>query len=224
MSELIPQTPIHLLWPTARPEVMKVTHKHWMDMARNKGNITLTVAVNTPKQKQLLDGFEVIVVGDERKGPVWPTHCLARQLKGKPKDIVILVSDDFYAPQNWDQWLRSVFKNYDGGIMVNDGYQQGGCVTIPIMTFGTLMKLNRVIYHPTYNWQFADAELYDNLMKMGRLKNMRKPKLPLFEHKHWANAKRKFDAVDKPGTAIAGRDTQNYNRRMKMPLAERLKV
>jgi len=95
MPELVPQTPIRLLWPTARPDIMKVTHKHWMDAAHTSSNITLTVAVNTPKQKELLPDFDVIVVGDNRKGPVWPTHCLAKQLKAKPKDIVILVSDDF---------------------------------------------------------------------------------------------------------------------------------
>jgi hypothetical protein len=184
------------------------------------------VAVNTEEQKLLLicRDIEVIVVGNEKPGPVYATHCLSQRINGNQKDIIILVSDDFYAPPKWDIWLESIFNEFDGGIMVNDGYQEGQCVTLPIMTFSTLLKLNRIIYHPSYIWQFADEELYHNLLALNRLKNMRGPSAPIFEHRHWVNNKRPLDEHDRIGIQAGHDDINNFHKRMSLSMRDRLTI
>ena len=133
-----------------------------------------------------------------------------------------LVSDDFFSPENWDVWLKKQFKNFNGGIMVRDGYQTNKCITIPIMTYGCLLALNRIIYHPSYTWQFSDEELYHNISGLKMLKNLRKKGMPLFEHRHWTPGKRKMDEHDQLSCDSGGRDHQNFLKRMKMPLKKRL--
>ena len=215
---------IKLLWPTVRPEVMKQTYKHWIDTAAKQNRISIKIAVNTQEQRDQLTGFkDVIIIGDKRRGPVYATSRLAKEVEGEPKDIVILVSDDFYSPPKWDIWLDKQFKNHNGALMVRDTWQQGDCITIPIMTYSCLLKLNRIIYHTSYTWQFSDEELYHNLHDLKLLKSMRNKKYPIFEHRHWCNGKRKFDGNDVFGTKSGGADNKNFRQRMKMKVQERLK-
>ncbi len=214
---------IHLLWPTVRPVKMLETHSHWIETASDARLIKTLVAVNTAEQAAQLTDFEVLVVGDEHCGAAYATAKLGQAVQGSPTDIVILVSDDMFAPANWDSWLRSQFSSWDGAIIVNDGYQGGGCVTLPIMTFSCLLKLNRFIYHPSYQHQFADAELYRNLLDLGLLRDLRKLGSPLFEHKHWACGKRGYDHVDQLANNHGGADDANFARRMQLEIQDRLK-
>jgi hypothetical protein len=215
----------HIMWPTVRPTVMKRTCAHWIRMRTTITPLSITVAVNTKQQKEQLGEYkEVLVVGNIKKGPVHATNVLAKHVHGNPSDIVLLVSDDFFAPHGWDKFLLDQFKNFNGCLLVDDGYQYGGCVTIPIMTYNCLLKLNRIIYHPSYIWQYSDAELYFNLRGMKLLKDVRRIKgTPLFEHRHWANGKRKTDAHDKHGIVSGGKDHQTFKRRMKMSITDRIK-
>lgn len=215
---------IHLLWPTVRPETMKLTYKHWMDTAKYKDKIKIKIAVNTLLQRHQLNEFEdIMIIGEKRKGPTLAVYRLGQSIMcDSPNDILVVVSDDFYSPANWDEWLYEKFKTWGDAILVNDGYQFGGCVTIPIMTYKCLLKLNRIIYHPSYMWQFSDAELYENLIALRLLKSFRSEKV-LFEHRHWAMAKRKFDEHDRLGSAYGGQDLNNFSNRMKLKVEQRLK-
>lgn len=215
---------IHLLWPTARPEIFKNTHKSWIDAAYDKNLIKTLVAVDTDEHKLQLHEYDVIVTYKENPGVAEATYVLTTFVKSSPGDIIILASDDFYAPHHWDQWIINQFNNYSGCLLIQDGYQQGGCVTLPIMDHDCLIKLNRVIYHPSYRHQYSDAELYDNLSQMSMLKNLRGPENPIFEHRHWANGKRQLDSVDDACNNQGYHDSINYNNRSKMSLQERLKA
>lgn len=213
---------IHLLWPTIRPAVMKQTYTHWCKTACDPKQIMVHIAVNTPQQREELGEFSsVYIVGDSRKGPVYATSVLAKMIQGQLKDIIILVSDDFFSPPNWDRWLCKIFEDFKGGIIVNDGYQMGNCVTIPIMTYDCLLKLNRIIYHPSYTWQYSDEELYHNLNEMRLLKNVRSNGLT-FEHRHWVLNKRAQDEHDQVGIKSGGQDEANFKRRMRLPVRLRL--
>jgi hypothetical protein len=216
---------IHLLWPTVRPEMMKETHAHWMKTASDPKRVSLKVAVNTPEDRAKLPEFEnVMVIGNERRGAPYAVFRLFQALSGDPTDIVVLVCDDTFSPPGWDSWLQEQFAGRDDAIVINDGGQYGPCVTQPIMTYGCVLKLNRVINHPSYHHFCADAELFFNLSEMNLLRDLRQGPGPVFEHRSWAWGKRTKDAFDERNTSLWPQDERNMHARLKLPVAERLQI
>jgi hypothetical protein len=193
------------------------------------------VAVNNSTQKSKIcklnrwansgfSSFNVYVSGD-KKGVTNACHYLTHlpDLDGPDEDIVILASDDFYAPKGWDQWLVKAFTKPIEAIRVNDGYTPLDNITIPIMTMGCLKRLNRIIYHTSYHHSYSDTELFYNLKELGLLTDLWNDS-PVFEHKNWANNKRPMDDADKTLRGqILHADSNNYNIRMSISVEDRLK-
>ena len=72
--------------------------------------------------------FEKAIIDDDtnkRLGCVWPTWCLSRDLEVNDFDVVIVASDDYSPPLNWDQYLRWVVQRGFVGVVVNDGIFKG---------------------------------------------------------------------------------------------------
>jgi hypothetical protein len=136
------------------------------------------------------------------------------------------------APQGWDTYLINKLNGKgDVGLMVRDGYQLPDssnmlypAITIPIMTYGCLKKLNMTIYHPAYNHMFSDCELYNNLKDLGLLYDDRKNDTTVFEHLHHAAGKRNADGADQAYNAKWKDDEITWNKRKLLPLEERIKV
>lgn len=225
---------IHLLWPTIRPKMMVDTYVSWMNRASDQQRIKTYVAVNTKphqynlrhllNQRSLLTNIDIFVSGDV-VGVSHACNFLTHlpQLEGPNSDLVILSSDDMYAPPNWDSWLISEFNNESLlAILVNDGYISQQNITIPILTMGCLKRLNRIIYHPSYKHSYSDTELYDNLNKLNLLRNLWS-KSPVFEHRNWANSKRNFDHIDKTIRDLVENDAHNWQQRCQLSIEERLK-
>ena len=215
---------ILLLWPTIRPLVMLKTYQHWIDNSSGKYAIDIRIAVNTADQRNVLEKFkDVLIVGESRKGPAWASHCMTKELQCQDNPILVLVSDDFFAPSSWDDWLVKVFENYDGAILVDDSFHTSNCITIPIMTYNCLIQLNRIIYHPAYLWQCSDVELYDNLAALGLVREMKSKNDLVFTHRHYANSYRERDEHDLYANSMLQVDTETYQSRKKLPVSERLK-
>ena len=227
---------IHLLWATVRPYTFIHTYNLWKSKAKNEGNFTTYVAVNYKTDADILEsllreGDKMLVVGDKRKGVCYPSYMLSSQLEGDINDIVIFASDDFVPPQNWDEYLINKLKDREGALMVRDGYQlpdssnmKHPCITIPIMTFGCLEKMNKVIYHPDYFHLHSDAELYENLKELDLLIDERMVDTTVFEHFHWAAGKRNADQNDQNYNSKWNEDGLTMDKRMKMTIQERLMV
>jgi len=220
---------IYLLWPTIRPTIMVETFNNWRALASKDNNIHLEVAVNTTKQAQtvqkLLDGFgRVINIDNKKIGVTRAATVLSRGVNCKsPNDIVILASDDMYPFKNWDRWIVKQLKKKTGCLIVKDGHNDGGVVTIPIMTYSCLRRLNHIIYHPDYDHLYSDAELMDNLKALNLDINVR-DKAPSFEHRHWACNKREKDAFDHKFVESMDKDAKTYNRRKILPVKQRLQL
>jgi len=212
------------LWPTIYPEKMIETYNHWIETSSQQYKILTIIAVNTKEHAKILSNYgfdKIYVVGEKYLGPVWPTFVLTQKLPQlNNNDIIILVSDDFYSPQNWDISLINEFDEFDGGLIVRDGISTGDCATIPILTFNCLKRLNFIIYHPIYHWQFSDVEFTDNLRESNTLK---KSEL-VFEHQHWASGKRKMTDHDKNTLNTYWDDHKTYYTRKEISLEERLKI
>lgn len=219
---------IHLLWPTVRPDVFKERYGDWMSKASNEDRIKLTIAVNTRKQREELYEFEnVLIIGSDHPGVAYATYMLAKDLDGFPDDIVVLASDDFYPPEDWDAFIYSEMNEFSGCLLVNDAknpsrVRRDCVVTIPIMDFSCLIKLNRFIYHPSYCHLWSDQELFDNIKALDLLKDVASENIPVFEHKHWYHGMRNKDDTDSFIDSMMDRDKQNYIDRSGMSLDEKL--
>jgi hypothetical protein len=150
----------------------------------------------------------------------------------KDDDIVVFASDDFMAPQGWDTYLINKFNEKgDVGLMVRDGYQLPdssnmlhAAITIPIMTYGCLKKMNMIIYHPVYNHMFSDCELYNNLKDLELLYDDRINDTTVFEHLHYAAGKRNADQADQAYNAKWAEDEITWNNRKLLPVEKRIEI
>jgi len=227
---------IHLLWCTIRPQVFLNSYNQWIKKASNKNNINAKVCVNLESHKTIINSelpdIEVLVTDKpDRLGVAYPSYYLSSRVIAEQNDIVVFASDDFLPPQNWDTYLESKMKGKTGSLMVRDGYQKPDSsnmlypsITIPIMTYSCLEKMNKVIYHPSYYHMFSDSELYFNLKDMGLLIDDRMTDETMFEHHHYAAGKRNADQADQAYNDKWKEDEINWNKRRNLPVDERIKV
>jgi hypothetical protein len=232
---------IHILWCTLRPAQFQHAHTEWIKRADNPENIQTYVAVNWKEHadqlREYLKKNYLITVNTNKIGVCYPSYELSSKLGIKmgvanDNDIVIFASDDFMAPQGWDTYLiNKLNSKEDVGLMVRDGYQLPdssnmlhAAITIPIMTYGCLKKLNMTIYHPAYNHMFSDCELYNNLKDLGLLYDDRMNDTTVFEHLHYAANKRQPDQADQAYNAKWAEDEVTWNKRKLLPVEERIKI
>ena len=231
---------IHILWCTIRPVQFKSAHSEWIKRADNPQNIQTYVAVNWQQHadelREYLKSNFLITVNTNKIGVCYPSYQLSSNLGikmgvTKDDDIVIFASDDFMAPQGWDTYLINKLRGRDDALMVRDGYQLPdssnmlhAAITIPIMTYGCLKKLNMTIYHPAYNHMFSDCELYNNLKDLGLLYDDRMNDTTVFEHLHYAAGKRNADEADQAYNAKWKDDEITWNNRKVMSVEERIVV
>lgn len=232
---------IHILWCTIRPTQFKQMHEEWIKRSDNPKNIQTYVAVNWEQHavelKEYLTNNYLITLNTNRIGVCYPSYQLSSKLgsemgKCENGDIVVFASDDFMAPKGWDTYLINKLKDRgDCGLMVRDGYQLPDssnmlhpAITIPIMTWGCLQKMNGVIYHPAYNHMFSDCELYNTLKDLGLLYDDRLNDETTFEHHHYAAGKRQADGADQAYNMKWKDDELTWNQRKLMSVEERIKV
>jgi hypothetical protein len=232
---------IHILWCTLRPQQFIKMHSEWVKRSDNPENIQTYVAVNWQQHadeiKEYLKSNFLLVLNTNKIGVCYPGYQLSSKLgiemgNCNESDIVVFASDDFIAPHGWDTYLINKLKGKkDVGLMVRDGYQLPDssnmlhpAITIPIMTWGCLRKMNGVIYHPAYNHMFSDCELYNTLKDMNMLYDDRLNDETVFEHLHYAAGKRNADMADKAYNDKWKEDELTWNRRKLMSVEERIKV
>jgi hypothetical protein len=230
---------IHILWATIRPNQFKQMHQEWINRSDNKDLIKTYVAVNIKEHydylKNYLKNDHILTVNTNKIGVCYPGYQLTSKLgidfgECKNNDIVIFASDDFLAPKSWDTYLINKLKDQGNkALFVRDGYQKPDssnmlhpAITIPILTYGALLELNRYIYHPAYTHMFSDCELYDNLKDLNLLYDDRINDETMFEHLHYAAGKRKADEADQAYNSKWSEDEIIWNKRKNMKLEDRL--
>jgi hypothetical protein len=215
-------------------------HQEWMRRAENPENIQTYVAVNWEQHANELRDYlkknYLITLNTNRIGVCYPSYQLSSNLgvnmgQCKDDDIVVFASDDFMAPQGWDTYLIDKLKGRTSALFVRDGYQLPDssnmlhpAITIPIMTYDCLLKINRAIYHPSYNHMFSDCELYLTLKDLGLLYDDRLNDETTFEHHHYAAGKRTADQADQAYNNKWKEDEITWNKRKDMSVEERILV
>jgi hypothetical protein len=218
---------IYLISATIRPDVYKDTLKVWLSRASNESAIKIDIIADTPEDQKQIDNCKLY--GLPAFGITKPLTKLTLDLVSRVKDddIIVVMSDDFFPPENWDTYLLGFYKNNTGALSVKvDGLNDGGrsvIVSIPIIDGYTLKKLNGYIYHPAYNHHYSDNELYDNLLFLNLLHIDNNEDAPKFEHKHWTTSGRKRDESDLNNAKYDSIDKKTYTHRKQLNFEERVK-
>ena len=106
-------------------------------------------------------------------------------------DVLIVVSDDFGCPENWDQSLARVFgERRDIAVLVNDGLG-ARILTLPILGRELYRRLGYV-YCPAYHGMFVDDDLTETARAMNVLVDARSL---LFPHRHFTIGESTIDAT-----------------------------
>lgn len=235
---------IHLLWCTIRPEKFIETHKFWLNKSKNK-NIITYVGVNNKEDCDIISDYlsdkdYILITGSNKIGVCYHSYQLSSKLGSSmgsvsKDDIVVFASDDFYPPQDWDDYIQTQLHEKTAALFVRDGNQLPDssnmihpAITIPIMTYSCLLKLNKIIYHPDYTHMFSDCELYLNLKELRILIDNRMEDKTVFEHKHHACGKslkkREADEYDIHFYKNWKNDEEIWNKRKNMSIEDRLRV
>lgn len=211
---------IHLLWPTCRPLMMLANYFQWIDKAVHPEEVSLKIVVDNKKDAEFLSEYDVLICKDNTKGVVKPLNKLLENFEADDDDILVVVSDDFYAPQNWDMYLHETMREFDGVLKVNDGHMDD-IISIPIMRYKAFVKMNRTIYHPAYNHMFCDKELHDTANELGICRSVDRGD-PVFQHRHPHFNSRESDSHDKANNEDYKTGKEIYTKRRYMTLQERM--
>ncbi len=131
------------------------------------------------------------------------------------QDILILVSDDMFAPQGWDSLLLDWFARHPepAVLQVHDGIRSD-ILTIPIMNRGAYERLG-YLYHPKYISMFADNDLTETAKAHGMYHVDESIEI---EHRHYTVGKSQLDETYKrENSATAWTHGQRlFNQRQKI--------
>jgi hypothetical protein len=187
---------ISLLHPSkGRPFQALKTTLAWIEKASGKYPIEYIISLddNDTFTDQYLSMFEdtnVRVIITPSRSCVGAVNEAAKAATG---DILIVVSDDFECPLDWD---RIVVRNMDMStpcaLHVDDGITNfSRIMTIPIIN-RQLYEVLGYVYHPAFVSMWADNHLYEVVSIKGKIVIVE----DVFQHNHYINGKRKKDATD----------------------------
>ncbi len=215
---------IKVLWPTIRPSVALTAANGWLSNATNPKNVEIFFGVNKPEHVDVL-GHHAYLFESARPGVTATATCLTRLFGGSRNDIIVLASDDFTCEKGWDEHLESEFKDFDGALIVNSTYApKTNILEIPVVSGSFLDRLNGILYSPIYHHFFSDQELFDIVMEIGNVKNLRGTSAPKFKHLHWSFQGRKRDEFDIRNNGWEKEDRATYELRKNWPLEKKLEL
>lgn len=226
---------IFILWPTCRPAVALKRAAQWLERALDKNGVTLMFGVNHIDHMTALNiGFPQCIIGGHvhilihqecRPGATATATKMSAELSQmawfNDRDIVVLASDDFEAPEKWDEHLRTQVN--DGALIVNDGYKPfTNIVPMPVVSGAALKRLNGILYHPVYHHFFSDQELFDVVTELGIIRDLRGTDAPVFHHRHWSFGGRDRDHYDERNNTHWAEDKATYELRKTWPVERKL--
>jgi hypothetical protein len=187
---------ISILHPSkGRPFQALKTTLAWIEKASGKYPIEYILSLDdddtfTDQYLGMYEDTNVRVIKTASRSCVGAINEAARVSSG---DILIVVSDDFECPLDWD---RIIVKNMDMStpcaLHVDDGITNySRILTIPIINRLLYDSLGYV-YHPAFASMFADNHLYEIAERTAKIVKVKE----LFQHNHYVNNKRKKDTTD----------------------------
>ena len=193
-----------ICYATRRSWCIKTVVGDWLEKASNRKAIEFIVGVDANDNESIESAKSVCRhIGNTRLfiQPSGPFNCVkawnatAKMSKGK---VLVMVSDDFVPPKDWDSQLVGLQPNWINEswvVRVNDcnNSTTDKPFTLPILTRSRYEKLGYVFW-PEYESIFSDTEFGDHAKLDGVVIDAR---TLLFEHLHHTCLKRNSDVVDK---------------------------
>lgn len=183
-----------------RPEKAAITAKKWLESAFSPGSVSgYFMCVEKNEEAAYASALSKAGIQDRVRlvSGIYGTCVSAANEAARfgnsvePSwDVVILVSDDFECPGEWDEILgRSVNMRYGEGfreekyaVQVSDGAVKH-ILTIPIISRAAYMETGYV-YHPSYISMYADNDLREVFDRHFAVIDCTDT---VFRHMHWAN-------------------------------------
>ena len=138
--------------------------------------------------RRVAAAHDVQLVVNANRSIVDAANAAARVSTG---DVLIVVSDDFGCPADWDVALAAVIGDRrDVAVFVHDGVH-GRILTLPILGRALYERLGYV-YHPDYVSMFVDDDLTHTAAAMGVLVDARHL---VFPHRHYSAGHAPVDAT-----------------------------
>lgn len=210
------------------------TLNDWISKASDPDNVYVFVQTDTLEEASQIEHDNIICKGAQKyktPGVTGPCQSLIYMImlqsvvQIRDDDMIIFASDDFFPPEDWDEILEE--HAWDGALIFNDTIQGPGSevVTLPILNYGTLKRLNYKLYPTAYHHSYSDNELYLNLKDLNSIKDLRSShESIIFEHRHHGNGKRPVDLKDRSFLRFEREDKKIWESRKRMTLEERLNI
>lgn len=188
---------ISLLHPSrGRPEKALNTALEWIKSAGVTTEHMLSLDESDPLKNKY--GYIHKSFINPNSSVVEATNYVAKEAKG---DILVYLSDDFKAPDNWGQLIIKEFEGATGPrlIKVDDCLQKFDVpvLTCPIMNRALYERLG-YFFHPDFLSMFCDEHLYWVAHKLGALKMCPHLKFP---HEHVSIGKAPMDETYRRSSA-----------------------
>ncbi len=201
---------ISIIHPSrSRPEMAYKTARKWLD---NAGCDVQYILSLDQDDKTLEDYFRLYkniheILVNENRSAIDAINEAAIVSSGR---IIIVISDDFFAPPLWGkQILDATVGKRDWIMKTPDGIQKR-IITLPIMDRSYYNRFG-YIYFPEYQHLWSDTELTDVAELTGRLIRANIP----FEHNHYSIGKNGKDEVSVRADATYEEGKKLYNERKK---------
>lgn len=184
---------ISLIHPSrGRAQQAKATYENWMNKASGNSEIDYLFSLDGD-YTQLAPYLDFVKQNEHicnaNNNLVEAANNGARIVNG---DLLILISDDFDCPENWDLLLLDAVKDKkDFVLKTYDGIQKW-IVTLPIMD-RIYYEKQGYIYHPEYQHMFCDTDMTHKASLEGKL--IVRNDL-VFTHNHYSVGKSEKDCVN----------------------------
>lgn len=201
---------ISIIHPSrSRPEQAKATHARWMSRVYNPDTIEYHLMIDS--DDPLRDEYHSPPNGYfHEKCNKSAIGAINKTLPYANGNLIIIISDDFDCPINWDIQLLEALDGEEDFVVKTQDLQQPWLITLPIMD-RTYADRFGYVYHPYYLHMFSDTEMTHVAHMLGRV-----IELPItFPHNHYTTGKTKKDAVNEKNDATWDQGESLYLERLK---------
>lgn len=206
---------ISLIHPSkSRPDRAYAAYEEWLSKAQNPNDIQYILCLDNSDAAclkayfQRFAGTKAVILTKNNRSAIDAVNEGARHCAG---DILVVMSDDFSCPQNWDSQIKNLTEGREDWILKTDDGIQDWIITLPIMDRSYYNRFG-YIYYPGYLHMFSDTEMSHVADLLGcKLDGMSIK----FKHNHYSTGASKKDRVSEVADATWAQGERLYLSRIK---------